>query len=93
MRVQTSHITPEQAGPVLDSIRPRLAAVHHLTVNDASRVAIVSGIRAGYPQGVSLISLNLFATLLLASLWPWTAQSLLWGHERSSVEQEGGCIS
>ena len=49
--LQTSHITPQQAGSVLSAIKPRLAAVHHLTVNDASRVAIVSDIRAGYPQG------------------------------------------
>ena len=50
--VQTSHITPRQAGPVLSAIRPRLASLHHLTVNDASRVAIVSHVRAGYPEGV-----------------------------------------
>ena len=42
-----------QAGPVLAAIRPRLAALHHLTVNDASRVAIVSDVRAGYPQGAA----------------------------------------
>ena len=43
-------MTPEQSGPILARVRPRLAVLHHLTVNDASRDAIVSAVRVGYPQ-------------------------------------------
>ncbi len=44
-------MTCEQSGPILSRLRPRLAVLHHLTVNDASRDAIVSAVRAGYPEG------------------------------------------
>ncbi|KAK9813508.1 hypothetical protein WJX73_003209 [Symbiochloris irregularis] len=57
--LNTSHITPTQAGAVLQDISPRLAAVHHLTVNDASRVAIVSDIRTGYPASALHIAEDL----------------------------------
>jgi hypothetical protein len=48
--MQTSHVTPQQTGPILARIRPRLAVLHHLIVNDASRDAIISAVRANYPE-------------------------------------------
>ena len=39
--LQSSHITCQQAGPILSRIKPRLAVLHHLMVNDASRDLIV----------------------------------------------------
>ena len=38
--VQTSHFTPTQAGQIFNRTRPRLAVIHHATVNDASREAL-----------------------------------------------------
>ena len=70
--VQTSHITPTQAGAVLKDISPRLAAVHHLTVNDASRVAIVSDIRTGYPEGSPAADLPCLEHLRLHQCQIWT---------------------
>ena len=32
LRVQTSHITPLETGPLLAELRPGLAVIHHLTV-------------------------------------------------------------
>ena len=49
--INTSHVTPEQSGPILDRINPRLAVLHHLLVNDASREAIVSAVRTGGYRG------------------------------------------
>jgi ribonuclease BN (tRNA processing enzyme) len=48
--LQTSHITPQQAGGIFAAAKPRLAVAHHLTVNAASRAAIIQDIRQGYPQ-------------------------------------------
>lgn len=47
---QTSHITPQQAGGIFAAAKPRLAVAHHLTVNAASRAAIIQDIRQGYTQ-------------------------------------------
>ncbi len=47
---QTSHVTPEQSGPILQRVQPRLAVLHHLIVNDASRDAIITAVRANYPK-------------------------------------------
>jgi hypothetical protein len=46
---RTSHVTVAQAGPLLRALAPapRLAVLHHLQVNDATRAPIVSGVRAG----------------------------------------------
>jgi hypothetical protein len=48
--LQTSHVTPQQAGTIFTAAAPRLAVAHHLTVNAASRAAIIQDIRAGYPK-------------------------------------------
>lgn len=48
--LQTSHVTPQQAGTIFAAAQPRLAVAHHLTVNDASRAAIIQDIRQGYPK-------------------------------------------
>ena len=32
-------------------MRPRLAVIHHATVNDASREQLISDVRAEYPEG------------------------------------------
>jgi hypothetical protein len=48
--MQTSHITPQQAGSIFAATQPRLAVAHHLTVNAASRAAIINDIRKGYPK-------------------------------------------
>ena len=42
--VQTSHFTPTQAGEIFNRTKPRLAVIHHATVNDASREALVSDV-------------------------------------------------
>lgn len=47
---QTSHITPQQAGEIFSTVRPRLGVAHHLTVNAASRAAIIQDIRQKYPK-------------------------------------------
>ena len=44
--VQTSHFTPAQAGEIFNLTKPRLAVIHHATVNDASREALVSDVRS-----------------------------------------------
>lgn len=41
---QTSHFTPAQAGQIFNLTKPRLAVIHHATVNDASREALVSDV-------------------------------------------------
>jgi hypothetical protein len=48
--IRTSHITPQQAGGIFAAAQPRLAVAHHLTVNAASRAAIIQDIRQGYPK-------------------------------------------
>eukprot|EP00878_Enallax_costatus_P027738 GHUV01029887.1.p1 GENE.GHUV01029887.1~~GHUV01029887.1.p1 ORF type:complete len:154 (+),score=22.62 GHUV01029887.1:260-721(+) len=57
--LQTSHITPQQAGHVFADVSPRLAVAHHLTVNAASRGAIIDDIRSGYPKGALIINEDL----------------------------------
>lgn len=57
--INTSHVTPEQSGPILDRIRPRLAVLHHLLVNDASREAVVTAVRAGGYRGELAINEDL----------------------------------
>lgn len=57
--LNTSHITPQQAGPILSLIKPRLAVAHHLAVNDGSRVPIITHIRQGYPKGDLVINEDL----------------------------------
>ncbi|KAK9811899.1 hypothetical protein WJX72_012114 [[Myrmecia] bisecta] len=49
--LNTSHITPKQAGKILSDLKPRLAVIHHLTLNDLSRVPVVTDIRENYPVG------------------------------------------
>lgn len=47
MPMQSSHITCQQAGPILSRIKPGLAVLHHLMVNDASRDLIVEQVIVG----------------------------------------------
>ena len=42
--LQTSHFTPEQAGEIFDLVKPKLSIIHHATVNDASRAALISDV-------------------------------------------------
>ena len=58
--LQTSHVTPEQAGHIFKAVRPRLAVLHHLLVNDASRPAIVTAVRENY-DGPVIINEDLMA--------------------------------
>ncbi len=62
---QTSHIIPEQAGPILQRLQPRLAVLHHLIVNDVTRDAIVTAVRANYPK----VSTPCAPPALLTSPW------------------------
>lgn len=49
--MQTSHITPQQAGSILAKVQPKVAVAHHAKVNDASRAALVTELRqANYPE-------------------------------------------
>ncbi|KAF6254071.1 Metallo-hydrolase/oxidoreductase [Scenedesmus sp. NREL 46B-D3] len=57
--INTSHITPQQAGAIFAATQPRLAVAHHLTVNAASRAAIIQDIRKGYPKGELIINEDL----------------------------------
>lgn len=57
--LQTSHVTPQQAGAIFTAAQPRLAVAHHLTVNDASRAAIIQDIRQGYTKVRGLLVLQL----------------------------------
>lgn len=57
--LNTSHFTPAQAGQIFNRTRPRLAVIHHATVNDASREALVSDVRAEYPVGGLVINEDL----------------------------------
>lgn len=40
--MQTSHFTPTQAGQIFNLVKPKLAIIHHATVNDASREQLIS---------------------------------------------------
>lgn len=51
--LQTSHFTPTQAGQIFEDVKPKLAVIHHATVNDASREALISVVRAEYPTGAN----------------------------------------
>lgn len=57
--IQTSHVTPQQAGVIFAAAQPRLAVAHHLTVNDASRAAIIQDIRQAYQKGELIINEDL----------------------------------
>ncbi|KIY95387.1 ribonuclease Z [Monoraphidium neglectum] len=57
--INTSHITPQQAGVIFQDVKPRLGVAHHLTVNAASRAAIIEDIREGYPKGPIIINEDL----------------------------------
>ena len=46
--LQTSHVTPEDAGRMFNFAQPKLGVLHHLLVNDASRAAIVTAVRKNY---------------------------------------------
>ena len=48
MALQTSHVTPEQAGHMFNFAQPKLGVLHHLLVNDASRSAIVTAVIENY---------------------------------------------
>lgn len=58
--LQTSHVTPEQAGHIFKAVQPKLAVLHHLLVNDASRPAIVTAVRETY-DGPIIINEDLMA--------------------------------
>ena len=58
--LQTSHVTPEQAGHIFKAVQPKLGVLHHLLVNDASRPAIVSAVRQSY-DGPIIINEDLMA--------------------------------
>ena len=55
--VQTSHFTPAQAGEIFNLTKPRLAVIHHATVNDASREALVSDVSSN-PAHLSVRSVH-----------------------------------
>lgn len=57
--VQTSHFTPTQAGEIFDDVKPRLAVIHHATVNDASREPLLNAVRDTYPKGALVINEDL----------------------------------
>lgn len=52
--VQTSHVTPEQAGHLFKVAQPKLGVLHHLLVNDASRSAIVTAVRKTYDGPITI---------------------------------------
>lgn len=58
-RLQTSHFTPKQAGEIFDNVRPRLAVIHHATVNEASRAPLLAAVREAYPRGPLVINEDL----------------------------------
>jgi hypothetical protein len=41
---QTSHFIPEQAGEIFKLVQPKLSVIHHATVNDASREALITDV-------------------------------------------------
>ena len=52
--VQTSHVTPEQAGHLFKAAQPKLGVLHHLLVNYASRSAIVTAVRETYDGPITI---------------------------------------
>ena len=52
--VQTSHVTPGQAGHLFKAAQPKLGMLHHLLVNDASRSAIVTAVRETYDRPITI---------------------------------------
>ncbi len=52
--LQTSHVTPEQAGHIFKAVEPKLGVLHHLLVNDASRSAIVTAVRQTYHGPITI---------------------------------------
>ena len=42
--LQTSHFTPQQAGQIFSAVKPKLSVIHHATVNEASREALISDV-------------------------------------------------
>lgn len=52
--LQTSHVTPEQAGHMFNFAQPKLGVLHHLLVNDASRPAIVTAVREHYDGPITI---------------------------------------
>ena len=73
--MQTSHFTPAQAGQIFNRTRPRLAVIHHATVNDASREALVSDV--SLPSCLPPLDSHLILQLLLWGFSdiavPWSA--------------------
>ncbi|CAL8465140.1 g4675 [Coccomyxa elongata] len=57
--LNTSHFTPTQAGEIFDDVKPRLAVIHHATVNDASREPLLNAVRDAYPKGALVINEDL----------------------------------
>ncbi|DBA85336.1 TPA: hypothetical protein ACH3X2_006023 [Trebouxia sp. C0005] len=52
--LNTSHVTPEQAGHLFQAAQPKLGVLHHLLVNDASRSAIVTAVRETYDGPITI---------------------------------------
>lgn len=52
--LNTSHVTPEQAGHLFKAAQPKLGVLHHLLVNDASRSAIVTAVRETYDGPITI---------------------------------------
>ncbi|KAK9830374.1 hypothetical protein WJX72_011374 [[Myrmecia] bisecta] len=46
-----SHTQVHELGALFSAIRPRLAVVHHLNLNDVTRPYIMTAIRQSYPEG------------------------------------------
>lgn len=90
--LNTSHITPQQAGPILSRIAPRLAAVHHLTVSSCTGAACQQPVHASAAEGFGSAACQL---LLHTKLW-WTAsQQLLSRLRRQSTSPAmlaGSCL-
>ncbi|EIE20382.1 Metallo-hydrolase/oxidoreductase [Coccomyxa subellipsoidea C-169] len=57
--LNTSHFTPKQAGEIFDDVKPRLAVIHHATVNEASRAPLLAAVRDEYPRGALVINEDL----------------------------------
>lgn len=55
------HTTQEEVGEIFGSLKPRLAVVTQLNLDDVSIVPIVSRIRSTYPQGILALAKDLDA--------------------------------
>eukprot|EP00884_Botryococcus_braunii_P014854 jgi/Botrbrau1/2336/Bobra.39_1s0025.1 len=55
------HFTPAQAGEAIAQLRPRLAVLFHLNLDDVSIVPILTEVRKGYPTGPLAIAKDLDA--------------------------------